>query len=475
MAYNYQQMPLEGGTAVTGAAASGVPGGPESPQALTVSGAMALAKGALQSVNVRLVGEVSEVSDKPGYKAVYFTVKDERASLPCMMWNNRYRASGVKLAVGQLVELTGRFSLYEAKGRMNFDVFSVALAGEGDLRLQIANLARKLEAEGLMAPERKRPLPKYPQVIGLVTSPRGDAVHDVLRTLRHRWPLARVVFAGVPVEGAGAPAALCEGLRCVVAAGAQVVLLVRGGGSFEDMLPFSDESVARMVAACPVPVVTGIGHEPDNCIADMVADVRTSTPTQAALFASPAPEEMGAMLESMAKGLGSGLAQAASRARLRLAAVASRPLFVDPHALLAGQALGLDQARERLSRALPRLTEGPRAALGFEASRLAGAGRSFTVSPRQDLSHLEQRLSLSGESLTTPFRSQVALAASRLQDLSPLSAIARGFAMATTEQGQVVRSIDQVAVGQQIEVTLSDGVLECAVSGKEKKELSWNR
>ena len=163
----------------------------EAAPALSVSAAMGLAKNALEEVVVRLVGEVSEVNDKPGYKAVYFTVKDEKASLPCMMWMNRYQASGVALSVGALVELTGRFSLYAAKGRMNFDVFSVSLAGEGQLRLQVANLARELEAMGLMDPARKRPLPAYPETIGLVTSPRGAAVHDVLRTLRRRYPLAR--------------------------------------------------------------------------------------------------------------------------------------------------------------------------------------------------------------------------------------------------------------------------------------------
>ena len=135
----------------------------EAGAALSVSAAMGLAKNALEEVVVRLVGEVSEVNDKPGYKAVYFTVKDEKASLPCMMWMNRYQASGVALSVGALVELTGRFSLYAAKGRMNFDVFSVSLAGEGQLRLQVANLARELEAMGLMDPARKRPLPAYPE------------------------------------------------------------------------------------------------------------------------------------------------------------------------------------------------------------------------------------------------------------------------------------------------------------------------
>ena len=132
------------------------------PQALSVSAAMALAKTSLEQVVVTMVGEVSEVSDQAGYKAVYFTVKDDRASLPCMMWMNRYHATGITLTVGALVEMTGRFTLYAAKGRMNFDVFSLKLAGEGTLRMQVANLARKLQAEGLMAPERKRPIPRYP-------------------------------------------------------------------------------------------------------------------------------------------------------------------------------------------------------------------------------------------------------------------------------------------------------------------------
>ncbi len=492
MAYSYQHVPLPDGDV-----GSVRVGQPEGGGALTVSGAMALAKGALQSVTVRLIGEVSEVSDKPGYKAVYFTVKDERASLPCMMWNNRYRATGVCLAVGQLVELSGRFSLYEAKGRMNFDVFSVALAGEGNLRMQVANLARKLQAEGLTSPDRKRPLPKYPQVIGVVTSPRGDAVHDVLRTLRRRWPLARVVLAGVPVEGAVAPSALCEGLRCVVSAGAQVVLFVRGGGSFEDMLPFSDESVARMVAACPVPVVTGIGHEPDTCIADMVADVRASTPTQAAQFASPSPEELQALFDSFAKGMAAGLSRAVSAAQLRLSTVAHRPLFTDPEALLANQAIGLDQAWDRLARVLPRLTDGPAAALGYERARLRGVGAGFGVqacsdlegrrrrlsvcaegfgkSAAQSLSHLRQRLLTVGAGMIAPYEGALSLGASRLHDLSPLTSIARGFAMATTEGGRLVRSVGQVSVGQQIEVTLVDGVLDCTVAGKQEKELSWSK
>ena len=334
---------------------------------------MALAKGALEGVTVRLVGEVSELSNKPGYKAVYFTVKDKSAALPCMMWVNRYQASGVQLGVGQLVELTGRFTLYAAKGRMNFDVFSVALAGEGNLRLQVANLARKLEAEGLMRPERKLSVPAFPLTIGLVTSPRGAAVHDVLRTLRRRFPVARVVLAGVPVEGPRAPEDIVEGMRCVLRAGAEVILVVRGGGSFEDLMPFNDEGLARAISKCPVPVVTGIGHEPDTSIADMVADVRASTPTAAAEAVGPARESLARLFEARCGSLRASMGRALDRAGAEVRRCATRPLFCDAQLLYATGAQMLDMAADRLFRALPANLARAEAPVERQRERLACA------------------------------------------------------------------------------------------------------
>lgn len=291
--------------------------------ALSVSAALGLAKRQLESITVKVVGEVSEVAANARYKAVYFTVKDASASMQCMMWKDRYRASGVELKVGDLVEVAGRFTLYAAKGRMNFDVSSIELAGEGSLRMQVANLARRLEAEGLMSPSRKRPLPQLPQRIGLVTSPRGAAVYDVLRTLRRRYPLAEVVFAGVGVEGAKAPGWIKEGLAVVAAAGVDVVLLVRGGGSFEDLMPFNDESLARTIAGMPVPVVTGIGHEPDTSIADMVADVRASTPTAAAESVAPSVQELASALASLSSRMQRAVRSRLESTALRLGSLAS--------------------------------------------------------------------------------------------------------------------------------------------------------
>lgn len=455
--------------------------------ALSVSAAMGLAKGALESVVVRLVGEVSEINDKPGYKAVYFTVKDEKASLPCMMWANRYQATGVTLSVGALVEMTGRFSLYAAKGRMNFDVFTVSLAGEGQLRLQVANLARELEAMGLMAAERKRPLPAYPEVVGIVTSPRGSVIHDMLRTLRRRYPLARVLVAGVPVEGAGAADAMVDGLAEVVFAGAEVVLLGRGGGSFEDLMPFNDRRLARTIAACPVPVVTGIGHEPDTTIADMVADVRASTPTAAAEAVAPAAGQTEARFEALGRALHGAEERRlgdASRALERLGAL---PLFREPTRLFDGEALALDDLSDRLLRALPDslredrhrlrlLTEAvtrmlpgavlpARAAVCSAKGRLVVRGASLTDRFSAALVADQGRLAAAGEHMTSPSRRAVAVAAARLHDLSPLAVIGRGYAIARDSAGEVVRSVGQVEAGSPLVVTVGDGEIDCTVKG----------
>lgn len=415
----------------------------EGREALTVSAALALAKGSLEALAVRIVGEVSEVSVKPGYKAAYFTVKDTGASLPCMMWNNRYREAGFDLAVGQLVELTGRFTLYAAKGRMNFDVFSVALAGEGDLRLKVAALARKLQAEGLADAARKRPLPFLPASIGLVTSPRSAAVHDVLRTLRRRYPEARILLAGVPVEGAGAPAAIREGLQRVAEAGAEVVLVVRGGGSFEDLMPFNDEALARAIAACPVPVVTGIGHEVDTTIADTVSDLRASTPTAAAEAVSPSRESLDALLEGRGAAMAAALGRRLERTRGYLERIADKALFRDPMMLLAAEAQWLDSAADRLSRALP--------------ARLAAMAQQRSV--------LEGRLVRTAAPVMERYRYELGRRAGRLEDLSPLAVLARGYAIARNEAGAVVGSVAAVVPGDALQVAVADGSIDCTVDG----------
>ena len=411
-------------------------------RALTVTEAMTSAKIALETVRVRVVGEVSEFNDKPGYKAAYFTVSDGGASMPCLMWRDAYVASGVELRCGMLVELAGSFSAYIAKGRMQFSVRSLTPAGEGNLRLQVAALARKLETEGLMRLERKRALPRFPERIAVVTSPRGKAIHDVLRTLRRRYPLAELLVAGVAVEGEGAPAAIVEGLRAASDSGADVVLLVRGGGSYEDLMPFSAEEVARAVVACRVPVVTGIGHEPDDSIADMVADVRASTPTAAAEAVAPAMSELNSVLVRERRALAQALQNRVRSAAQRVTRLAERPVLRDPHAVLGPVAQRLDYTGMRLARAIP--------------ERL--------VRDTQKVEYLQGRMVRLGSRLTEPSRARFGMAAARLEDLSPLAILARGYSATFARDGHtVVKSISQVRAGDLVRVAVSDGRITATV------------
>ncbi|PKQ15238.1 MAG: exodeoxyribonuclease VII large subunit [Actinobacteria bacterium HGW-Actinobacteria-7] len=404
---------------------------------------MTQAKRALEGVRVRVVGEVSEFNDKPGYKAAYFTVCDAGAAMPCLMWRDVYDAGGISLRCGMLVELSGQFSAYVPKGRMQFTVRTLSLAGEGRLRMQVSELARKLEAEGLMRPDRKKPLPRYPERIAVVTSPRGKAIHDVIRTLRRRYPLAELLVAGVQVEGEGAPTALAEGLHAAQAAAPDVILLVRGGGSYEDLMPFNSEEVARAVAECPVPVVTGIGHEPDTSIADMVADVRASTPTGAAEAAAPSIEELGAVLMRERRAIGRALQSRVQRLEHRMARLAERPVFSDPYAILGPASQRIDSARARLDRALPERLKREQQRVQFARERLTSAG------PR----------------ITERARSKLGLAAARLEDLSPLAILARGYSASFGSDGcTVIRSVSQVTAGDRLFVRVSDGRIGCTVT-----------
>ena len=455
-------------------------------KALSVSAAVNIAKSIISEHTFHIVGEVSELNQKPGYKAVYFTIKDESASLPCLMWISRYKSAGVPLRLGARVEVVGRFTIFAPKGRMNFDVSSLRLAGEGDLRAQVAQLALKLRNEGLMDAARKRPVVAYPQYIGLVTSPRGAAVHDVLRTLRRRYPLATILFAGVPVEGKQAAQGLIQGLQAVIQAGAEEVLLVRGGGSFEDLMPFNDEVLARFIASSPVPIITGIGHEPDTSIADMVADLRASTPTAAAEAVSPSREDLFATLDTMAQRMTAVFTHRISRSINYVQAYESRPIFRDPNYLFSNDlqladhyqtrleqsmdrfgvtdAAKLEQMQLRLGRAIPQSLEDQKRALVQATERLNATLGNQLTSHEHALSLRSLTLTQTGKTLLDPYKQRAALITSRLQDLSPLAALERGWSITKDEHGGVVRSIDQVKQGGSLSVQVTDGVIDCTVA-----------
>jgi len=411
---------------------------------LSVSQALSLAKGSLEKLSATIVGEISEYSDKPGYKAVYFTITDKSAALPCMMWRSAFDKLEIALKQGTLVEVSGFFSVYIAKGRMNFSAQTMRLAGEGDLRLKVAQLARKLEAEGLMSPARKLPLPEMPGRIAVVTSPRGKAIHDVMRTLRRRFPLAEVQVVGVPVEGEAAPKALIEGIEVAQRAQSDVILLVRGGGSYEDLMPFNDEALARAIAASRVPIVTGIGHEPDNSIADMVGSYRASTPTAAAEHVVPDIRDLKVKLEEQSRSLSAALSNRVGRMDSILASIRSRALFTDPLFMVGGYLQNLEQSAQRLFVAVPN-------ALRSDIHRVET---------------LRGRLARVASTLFSPQQSKLQLLAAQLESLSPLAVLARGYSIAYDAKGHVVDSVSTIDLGDVLDVRVSDGEYHCRVETK---------
>ncbi|MDR0501655.1 MAG: exodeoxyribonuclease VII large subunit [Coriobacteriales bacterium] len=411
---------------------------------ITVTQALMQAKTVLEQVGCHVVGEISEIADKPGYKAIYFTLADEHSALSCLMWRSQFDQLQISLERGMLVEVSGRFTLYAAKGRMNFMVMSMKLAGEGALRMKVAQLAKKLEFEGLMDPDAKLKLPRLPMRIGLVTSPRGKAVHDVLRTLRRRFPLAEVALAGITVEGTNAVTEIIKGITSCVEKNCDVLLLVRGGGSYEDLMPFNDERLARAIAECPIPIVTGIGHEPDTTIADMVSSARASTPTAAAERVVPDALELSARLVALQTRLAMRLRANLDLASARLAALRKRALFKDPNALFASYHFSLEQSALRLQQSIPLRMQADKLLLESQRLKLLRIGNAILNQPS----------------------SAILLMAAKLESLSPLAVLTRGYAAAYDVDGKVVCSIRGVNVGDELRLRLRDGILTTYVADK---------
>lgn len=440
---------------------------------ITVSAALGIAKQQLEGINLKIIGEVSELSINSRYKAVYFTIKDENASLPCMIWNNRYQASGVDLTIGSLVEITGRFSLYAAKGRMNFDVFNISLAGEGNLRLKVANLAKKLEAEGLMSPNLKAQIPFAPERIGIVTSPRGAAIYDVMRTLRRRFPVAKIYVAGVGVEGANAPKWIMEGLEALEDARVDVILLVRGGGSYEDLMPFNDEALARKISSMKTPVVTGIGHEPDTSIADMVSDMRASTPTAAAEAVSPSSTELSNTFDAYKIKLDNQIGAQISALRSQLEHISLSALFKEPMRLFSNDALLLDDLRMRLSSVISNSIAESKKRLDHHSLILAAGLSKLLLIFRQQLAVNKTLLESKGLTLIAPYSEDLKLCAARLEAYSPLSVLSRGYSYVRLENGKIVKSVSSVSPKDKLDIYVSDGLIKCNVISKvaDEKEI----
>ena len=433
---------------------------------LSVSLAVGAAKKRVNDMGSLLVA--GEVTGFRGPNArsghCYFQVKDESAAMDVIVWSGVYAGSGIELRDGMLLELSGKFDVYAGSGRLSFIANKISVSGEGLLRQQVAQLRAKLEAEGLMEPARKRPIPRFCMRVAVVTSLSGSVIDDVKRTLRRRNPMVEILCAGCQVQGPGAPESIIRALTVAAEAKPDAILLVRGGGSFEDLMTFNDEGLARAVASCPVPVITGIGHEPDNSICDDVSDRRTSTPTAAAESVAPALDEIASLInvrrDRMSHAMDSillayqrGLEQGSSelprlisnrleRERLHLEALASHRCLYDFGSVISDREASLMQSEQRLVDALPRSLE-----------------RSS-----QDVETLGTRLADVAPRITRTHVAQVGRLAATLDALSPLKVLGRGYAIATDVEGHVLGDASELFVGTDVSVRLGSGSFSANVT-----------
>ena len=410
-------------------------------------------------------GELSNLA-RPASGHLYFSLKDARAQVRCAMFRNRNRVLRFRPADGQQVLLRARVGLYEGRGEFQLIVESMEEAGHGALQRAFEELRDRLAAEGLFAPGLKRPLPALPRQIGVITSPSGAALRDVLHVLARRFPAIPVVLYPATVQGEEAPAALRAALAAAVRrAECDLLLLARGGGSLEDLWAFNDEALARAIRACPAPVVTGIGHETDFTIADFVADLRAPTPSAAAEAASPDGAAWGQAFTRLAARLAEGQLAALARRRERLAWLRRRLQVQHPAQRLRERMQRLDGLEQRLQRGWAGVARGaghrlavargalarhaPTARLAALRGRLDGLDHRLRLTVRQELARRRQALAASGRALDV---------------VSPLATLGRGYAIVSDDRGQILRRARDTRTGAVVEARLADGRLACRVT-----------
>ncbi len=369
-------------------------------------------------------GEISNFSH-PSSGHIYFTLKDENAALKCVIWKVNAMRLRMALGDGMAVEAHGYISIYEPRGEYQLYVDALRLAGEGFLYQEFLRLKSRLEAEGLFDEERKRSIPQRPAVIGIITSPTGAALQDMLNTLRRRYPLAEVVISPAAVQGDQAPGEIISALEHLNQGDKpDVILLARGGGSLEDLWAFNDENVVRAVAASKVPVISGVGHETDFTLSDFAADLRAPTPTAAAEMATPDITDLKIDLQDLHDRLESSFESLSSSFKQNYETLKAR--------LQQGSPLWLiDNSRQRLD-------------------------------------EITNRISTAMDHRTTLSISQLRSTAARLDSLNPLEVVRRGYAIVRKADGMLIRSVNQTPPKTQINIQVSDGAFGATVSDQQK-------
>jgi exodeoxyribonuclease VII large subunit len=412
-------------------------------------------------------GELSNFS-QPASGHWYFSLKDRDAQLRCVMFRMKNTLLGFTPRAGSQLLVRGRISVYEARGEYQLIVEHLEESGVGALQREFERLKAKLAAEGLFALERKRSLPRFPRRVGIITSPSGAALHDILEILARRYPPAAVLVYPAAVQGAAAVPALIAALATATArAECDVLILARGGGSLEDLWAFNDERVARAIHACALPLVSGVGHEIDFTIADFVADARAPTPSAAAELVVP---DRRACLEALSRTwqrLDVGMRRDLRAHQARFAAAGRRLQLTHPGVRLQQQMQRLDDLTRRLAGAT-------RAGLHRDGARVAnGHARLLKRSPHLLLSEcrarhaqLHARLVRAAKDRLAAGEHRLALATRTLDTVSPLATLTRGFAIVTRADGTLVSDAAAVADGERIEARLARGSLTAQVIGR---------
>jgi len=424
---------------------------------------------------VWVVGEVSNYKQHTSGH-VFFTLKDERASLRCVIWKSSAERLRHEITDGLEVEAKGHLSVFEKAGNYQLYVSSVKPRGVGALEVAFRRLKEKLQKEGLFDPARKRPLPRFPRRVGIVTSPTGAALRDILHVLARRWPPAEIVLAPALVQGPGAAAEIVRGIRWLNRLRSiDVIIIGRGGGSLEDLWPFNEESVARAVYASDAPVVSAVGHETDFSISDFVADVRAPTPSAAAEIVVPDAREVLAALRAQDRRMARHVRHRLERLGDRLALAVRSRFFAHPEELALARAQELEDlaarlraaAREsaaerrlRLERAAAHLAEhAPRirwqaaqGALGMAAFRLRAAGRTLLVHR---------------------WRARVDGFAQRLADLDPDRVLGRGYSRTVLERtGATLLKAADARPGDRLRTHLAQGELSSRIEEIRKQQIA---
>ena len=422
----------------------------------------------LQDVWVR--GEISNFTHHTS-RHMYFTLKDKESRIKCIMFASNNQRLGFLPRDGTKVIARGSVSVYERDGQYQMYVTHMQPDGIGNLYLAFEQLKKKLGEEGLFAPERKKPLPKFPRAVGVITSPTGAAVRDILTTLQRRYPSVPVLLYPVLVQGEQAAPSIVRAIEAMNRHGEADVLIVgRGGGSLEELWAFNEEIVARSIAASRIPIISAVGHETDFTIADFVADLRAATPTAAAELAVPHHLELKQHLAHLKQRLLKGVASQLSVKRERLVRLRRLPALAQPRRQLMQPAERLDRLRERLLyRMESRAVQARQKVIQLER-------KLSEHNPAQQLAFARKRLDTAGKMLAQAMqaemkgkRNQWTAMLRQLDALSPLKVMQRGYSLVYDEhEKQIVNSINQVQPGDLLRIRLTDGKLDCHVWGMEE-------